>query len=108
MQETNLNTSPPTAGKPLLPKWDVVVVLVASVAAIITPLRLVLVLRRGPILFYFDEILTVIFALDIIVRWQRCRREAGWDEHQQGVKGILTRYSAVWLGLDLVAAMPWG
>ncbi len=77
-------------------------------AAIIMPLRLVHVLRAGTGLIYFDNLLTAILALDIMIRWQRCRRDEGVEEPWQSEQRTLARYSLVWLGLDLIAAMPWG
>ncbi len=92
----------------LLPGWDIFVACGASLAAVVTPLRLVQVLHGRVELLYLDETLTVILLLDILVRFQRCRRSEHQDEPAQTELGVVARYSRSWLALDLIAAMPWG
>ena len=77
--------------------WDAILALSVSGAALITPLRLVMNLEPRGFLLYWDESLTFIFGLDVVLRWLAARKHS---------LGKAARYPATWLAVDILAALP--
>ncbi len=87
--------------------WDVILTLSVSAAALTTPLRLVMNLQPRGFVLYMDELLTLIFGLDIVLRWLQ-RRQAQPAKKEDGAPPKPELYPFVWLTLDVLAALPLG
>ncbi len=87
--------------------WNVILPLGVSCAALVTPLRLVMNSQDRFAVLYMDVILTLIFGLDIALRRRR-QRAARQTSLAEPTTEDLSRYSVVWLALDLLAALPLG
>lgn len=88
----------------LLRTWDVILTLSVSAAAVITPLLLVLPLAAIGYAFYMDELVTIIFTLDLLFRLQERRRAKSSSLVENGSE----RNGVAWFAVDLLAALPFG
>ncbi len=91
----------------LLRIWDVLLTLSVSAAALITPLLLVMQLEAYGLAFYMDELLTLIFACDLLLRLLQSRAPKP-ETIPANTSPKAERYSATWLVVDLLAALPFG
>lgn len=87
--------------------WDAALLLVASSAALAIPLRLVMNLQHGFTALFMDKILTVVFGLDVLIRWRQSRRAQTAHGFPANAEHK-TVYARPWLLLDVLAALPAG
>lgn len=80
--------------------WDYSVLILATISAIAVPLRLVLNPAVESELLYFEIAVTIIFAADFFINLTRARTNPD-DSTRTGAKT-----KALWLGADLIAALP--
>ncbi|MEK7729630.1 MAG: ion transporter [candidate division KSB1 bacterium] len=77
--------------------WDVILALSVSGAALITPLRLVMHFEPRGVLLYWDELLTLLFGVDVVLRMLAARKPP---------LGNAAGYPTAWRALDVLAALP--
>jgi len=80
--------------------WDYSVLILVTVSAITTPLRMVLNPTVESELLYFEAAVTVIFAVDLLINLGRVRRYS--DDYTRTGAGM----RAIWIIIDLIAALP--
>lgn len=77
--------------------WEVIIVVAATLAAIVIPAKLVLRLPSADFSI-FEILLSIVFAVDVVLYFGRVRTS------RRSLKPY--RYPLIWLGLDILAAIP--
>ncbi len=86
--------------------WDVMVLLATLFVAVATPLDVVFGQLKGTWIFAASGAVTALFAVDIVLRFQRPIEIDGRPVADRRV--ISRRYLTTWFTIDLLAAIPFG
>lgn len=84
--------------------WEVYILIITVAVTVVAPLIVVFDLEMTPILWIFDILVTLTFAVDIVVQFN-----TGYFEHRELISDrskIAQRYLKGWFFLDLLATLP--
>jgi hyperpolarization activated cyclic nucleotide-gated potassium channel 2 len=84
--------------------WEVYLLIMTVAVTIVAPLMVVFQLTMTPLLLAFDILVTISFAIDIVIQFN-----TGFMVRQEMVtdrKVIAKRYLKGWFFLDLLATLP--
>jgi voltage-gated potassium channel Kch len=79
--------------------WDAIVVVVATLAALVAPAAVVVGTPSGAVFVAIEWAITIVFVIDGVVRARRARYGAGWNWLSRTRAGLV---------VDVVAAIPFG
>lgn len=85
--------------------WDIIITASATLTAVAIPARLVLNMQSEVAVISVSVIITLIFSLDILIRFLLSRSRKGSAD---GRSGAAKSYAMGWLIVDLLGAIPFG